>query len=111
MDWTSEADSRWRRAVMEEDARQRNADFETNSRRVNNLSFREQISIRPFEPPSARLFGTPETQSQLRMSSAINNYPLNAKYKAIGMRALREQESPLISMLNTRLNAQVWQSD
>ena len=41
------------------------------------------------------------------MSSAINNYPLNAEHKAIGMQVLRESESPLISMLNTRLNAQV----
>ena len=63
--------------------------------------------MRPYEPPSARSFGTPETPSQLRMSSAINSYPLNAKYKAIGMRALREVESLLISMRNNLVNVQV----
>ena len=40
MDWTSGANARRRRAVMEENARQRDADFETYSQRVNNLSFR-----------------------------------------------------------------------
>ena len=63
--------------------------------------------MRLYEPPNARSFGTPETPSQIQMPSAINNYLLNAKYKAIGMRALRESEFRLISMLNTRLNAQV----
>ena len=41
------------------------------------------------------------------MSSAINKCSLNAKYKAIEMRVLKENGSPLISMLNTRLIAQV----
>ena len=82
---------------MEEDARKRDPDFETYSRRVNNLSFQEQISV----CMNQRVYGTPETPSQLRMSFAINNYPLNAKNKTIGMRALRESESPQLLMLNT----------
>ena len=105
MDWTSEAAARQRRTVMEEGTRQRGADFKTFSRKINNLSFRKQMNVRPYEPPSARSFGTPDTPSQFRI--AINKYPLNAKYKAIGMRALRESGLPLISMLNTRPNAQV----
>ena len=54
IDWSSEADALRRRAVMEEDTRKRDADFETYSRRVNNLYFRDKISVHPYEPPSAR---------------------------------------------------------
>ena len=86
MDWSSEADAQRRQAVMEEDARQRDADFATYSPRVNNLSFQEKISVRPYEPPSARSFGTLETPSQLAMSSAINDYPLNVKMIKVNCR-------------------------
>ena len=67
IEWTSETDAR-RRAVVEEDASQKVADFETYSRRVYVLSFREQITVHYYEPPSARSFGTSDTPSQLRMS-------------------------------------------
>ena len=62
MDWTSAAIARRRRAMMEEGTRQRDADSETHSRRVNNLSFREKISVRPYEQPNARSFKTPDTK-------------------------------------------------
>ena len=76
MNWSSEADARRRRAVMEEDARQRDADFETYSRRVNNLSFREQISVRPYEH---RVQDHLERQSTKSISNVLYHQQLSPK--------------------------------
>ena len=83
MKWTSKITVQRRRAVNEKDTRQRAWHFDADSRSVNNVSLREQISVRTYQSPSANTFVTPETPSEDRMSLAINKYSSVSKNKAL----------------------------
>ena len=105
MDWTIEVRTHRKQAVMKEDERKRAWYLENYSRRVNNLSFREQMNVLPYQLPSASDYGTPTMPNFLRMYTAIQSYPRAAKNMSFEQRLLRENESLVVKTMKFKLNS------